>query len=86
MIYGLILLALISVCIGASLSELASAMPNSGGQYYWTIRIAPQKYAPLFAFLTGAMNWAGAVFASSSVTLGLANSLVGLYALGHPGL
>lgn len=86
MIYGLILLFMISTCVGVSLSELASAMPNSGGQYYWTSRIAPRKFAPLLAFLTGAMNWAGAIFASSSVTLSLASSMVGLYALGHPGL
>ncbi|CAE6503062.1 unnamed protein product [Rhizoctonia solani] len=84
MVYGLVFLALISVCIGVSLSELASAMPNSGGQYYWAGQIAPKKHARLLAFLTGALNWAGAVFASSSVTLGLASSLVGLYVLGHP--
>lgn len=31
-IYGIILIALISTCVGISLSELASAMPNAGGQ------------------------------------------------------
>ncbi|CAE6442432.1 unnamed protein product [Rhizoctonia solani] len=84
MIYGLVFLALISVCVGVSLSELASAMPNSGGQYYWAGQIAPKRHARLLAFLTGALGWAGSVFASSSATLGLASSLVGLYALGHP--
>lgn len=29
-IYGIILIALVSVCVGISLSELASAYPNSG--------------------------------------------------------
>ncbi|CAE6406507.1 unnamed protein product [Rhizoctonia solani] len=85
MVYSLIFIALISVCIGVSLSELASAMPNSGGQYYWAGQIVPKRHARLLAFLTGALNWAGSVFASSSVTLALASSLVGLYALGHPG-
>jgi choline transport protein len=86
MIYGLMFLALISACVGASLAELASAMPNSGGQYYWTTQLAPRKYAAFLAFLTGGLNWAGSIFASSSVSLSLASSLVGLYALGHPGL
>ena len=86
MIYGPVLVAFVSACIGASLSELASAMPNSGGQYYWTSQIAPRKYAPLLAYLTGGLNWAGSIFASSSVTLSLGSSMVGLYALGHPGL
>ncbi|KAG8713548.1 hypothetical protein FRC08_013118 [Ceratobasidium sp. 394] len=85
MIYGIILVALVSTCIGASLAELASAMPNSGGQYYWASQLAPRKRAPFLAFLTGALNWAGSIFASSSVALSLATSFVGLYALGHPG-
>lgn len=33
LIYGIILIAVISVGVGVSLSELASAMPNAGGQY-----------------------------------------------------
>jgi len=33
-VYGLILFALISTCVGVSLSELASALPNAGGQYF----------------------------------------------------
>jgi hypothetical protein len=36
-IYGIILVALISTCVGISLSELASAFPNSGGQVHASI-------------------------------------------------
>ncbi|CAN9461354.1 unnamed protein product [Alternaria alternata] len=36
-IYGIMLIALISTCVGISLSELASAMPNAGGQYFWAV-------------------------------------------------
>ncbi|QRV80420.1 amino acid permease [Ceratobasidium sp. AG-Ba] len=85
MIYGIIFVSLIAACIGVSLAELASAMPNSGGQYYWAGQLAPRKHAAFLAFLTGGLNWAGAIFASSSVALSLATSFVGLYALGHPG-
>ncbi|CAE6428637.1 unnamed protein product [Rhizoctonia solani] len=83
-IYGIILIATISVGVGISLAELASAMPNSGGQYYWTGQLASRKYAPILSFLTGAMGWAGAVFTSASVCLSLGSSLVGMYVLGHP--
>ena len=31
-IYGIIIVALMSVAVGISLSELASALPSSGGQ------------------------------------------------------
>ncbi|KAH7345016.1 amino acid/polyamine transporter I [Rhizoctonia solani] len=83
-IYGIILIALISTGVGISLAELASAMPNSGGQYYWTGQLASRKYAPILSFLTGSVGWAGAVFTSASVCLSLGSSLVGMYALGHP--
>ena len=33
LIYGIIMIAFISIGVGVSLSELASAMPNAGGQY-----------------------------------------------------
>ncbi|KAF8609631.1 amino acid transporter [Ceratobasidium sp. AG-I] len=85
-IYGIILIATISTGVGISLAELASAMPNSGGQYYWTGQLAPRRYAPFLSFLTGAVGWAGAVFTSASVCLSLGSSLVGMYALGHPDL
>lgn len=52
-IYGIILIALISTCVGISLSELASAMPNAGGQYFWANKLAPKKYAKFASYLTG---------------------------------
>ncbi|KPM38028.1 hypothetical protein AK830_g8538 [Neonectria ditissima] len=39
LIYGTILVSVVCTAIGACLGELASAMPNAGGQYYWTGRL-----------------------------------------------
>ncbi|KAJ5451408.1 Amino acid/polyamine transporter I [Penicillium cf. griseofulvum] len=79
-IYGLILMFILNIFVGISLSELISAMPNSGGQYYWTMRLAPRKYARPFAYITGVCNLFAAfcITASSSIavkfkTLGLHN-------------
>jgi choline transport protein len=83
-IYGIIIIACISMCIAISLSELVSAMPNAGGQYYWTLKLAPPKYANFFAYMCGAFAWAGSVFTSASVTISLASSIVGMYLLVHP--
>ena len=44
-IYGIILVALISTSVGISLAELASAMPIAGRQYFWAYELAPPKYA-----------------------------------------
>ena len=85
-IYGVILLALISTCVGITLSELASALPNAGGQYFWANELAPKKYANIASYLTGWFAWAGAMFTSASVALAAGSAIVGSYQLTHPDL
>ena len=72
-VYGIMIIAAVSMCIAITLSELASAMPNAGGQYYWTMKLAPPKYAPFFSYMCGAFAWAGSVFTSASVTISIAS-------------
>ncbi|MCJ1250382.1 hypothetical protein MMC30_007609 [Trapelia coarctata] len=85
-IYGIILLALISTCVGISLSELASAFPNAGGQYFWANELAPKKYANFASYLTGWFAWAGSLFTSASVGLAVGSAAVGCYQLANPDL
>ncbi|PQE17067.1 choline transport protein [Rutstroemia sp. NJR-2017a BBW] len=83
-VYGIPLIALISVCIGCSLSELASAMPNAAGQHFWTMQLAPKRYARFLSYVTGYFAWAGSIFASASVSLAVATAGVGCWQLSHP--
>ncbi|KNG50280.1 choline transport protein [Stemphylium lycopersici] len=83
-IYGIVLIALISTCVGISLSELASAMPNAGGQYFWAGELAPKRFSRLASYLTGWLAWWGAMFTSASVALAMGSAVVGCYQLGHP--
>ncbi|KAL2007412.1 hypothetical protein VTN00DRAFT_8850 [Thermoascus crustaceus] len=83
-IYGIPWMAIMSTCVGVSLSELASAMPNAGGQYFWANELAPRKYANFASYLTGWFAWAGAIFTSASVALGVGAAGVGMYQLAHP--
>lgn len=83
-VYGIILVALISTCVGISLSELASAYPNAGGQYFWANELAPKKYANFASYLTGWFAWAGSIFTSAAVALGTGSAMVGCYQLSHP--
>jgi choline transport protein len=85
-IYGIILIALISTCVGISLSELSSAFPNSGGQYFWTNELAPKKYANFLSYMTGAISWAASVFTSASVALAIGYAIMGCIQLSHPDL
>lgn len=86
LIYGIILIAMISSCVAISLSELASALPNAGGQYFWANELAPKKYANFASYLTGWFAWSGSIFTSASVALAMGSATVGLYQLTHPDL
>ncbi|AGO13076.1 AaceriAFL081Wp [[Ashbya] aceris (nom. inval.)] len=83
-VYGIIIVALVSVCVGVSLAELSSAYPHAGGQFWWSLKLAPPKYRRLAAYLCGSLAWAGSVFTSASTTLSAATELVGMYALVRP--
>ncbi|KAF2689498.1 choline transport protein [Lentithecium fluviatile CBS 122367] len=85
-IYGIILIALISTCVGITLSEMASAMPNAGGQYFWANELAPKRWANIASYLTGWFAWAGSIFTSASVALAMGSATVGCYQLSHPDL
>ncbi|KAJ8060968.1 hypothetical protein OCU04_010047 [Sclerotinia nivalis] len=83
-VYGIPLVASISICVGCSLSELASAMPNAAGQHFWTMELAPKRYARPLSFVTGYCAWVGSLFASASVSLAVASAVVGCWQLNHP--
>ncbi|KAF8472577.1 choline transporter [Kalaharituber pfeilii] len=85
-VYGIIWVAFVNGCVGVTLSELASAMPNSGGQYYWAQELAPKEWANFLAYLTGAIGWAGSVFTSASVALAIGSALMGIIQLNNPDL
>lgn len=52
-IWGWLFLSIISVCIAASLGEIASVFPTSGGIYVWTAYLAPRRYSALASFIVG---------------------------------
>ncbi|QLL30322.1 hypothetical protein HG536_0A01390 [Torulaspora globosa] len=83
-VYGIIIVALVSVCIGISLGELSSAYPHAGGQFWWSLKLAPPKHKRFAAYLCGSFAYAGSVFTTASTTLSVAAELVGMYALTHP--
>ncbi|KAL9099532.1 MAG: hypothetical protein Q9163_004980 [Psora crenata] len=82
-VYGIILICLISICVGISLSELASAFPNAGGQYFWTNELAPKRWANFASYLTGWIAWAGSIFTSASVALAVGSGVVGVIESWH---
>lgn len=83
-VYGIIIIALISICVGVSLGELSSAYPHAGGQFWWSLKLAPPEHKRFAAYLCGSFAYAGSVFTSASTTLSAAAEVVGMYALANP--
>lgn len=86
LIYGTILLAVVSIGIAVSLSELVSAIPNASGQIFWAFKLVPKQFARPASYITGWLAWAGSICASATVSLSIASAAVGCYQLLHPEL
>ncbi|CAI5756364.1 unnamed protein product [Candida verbasci] len=83
-VYGILIVAFVSVCIACTLGELASAMPSAGGQYVWARVLAPKRYSSFWAYITGSISWGGSIFTTASMNLALAYELLGFWNLNHP--
>lgn len=80
--WGWLLLSLISTCIAASLAEICSAYPTSGGVYYWSALLAPRRWAPLISYVTGWLGLLGNWLVTTSICFGGAQlilSAIGLW-------
>ncbi|KAL0930521.1 amino acid transporter [Colletotrichum truncatum] len=77
--YNYILSFSCSVCIAASLGEIASIYPTAGGQYHWVAVLCPPRSRSLAAFTTGWISVGGLMVfcASAAFAAGLqAQSLI----------
>jgi choline transport protein len=70
--------------IGASIAELASAIPSSGGVYHWASVTAGPRYGRALGFFTGWINFFGWMFDLSSIAQINADVLVQMYVVFHP--
>ncbi|KAI4149594.1 MAG: hypothetical protein L6R39_002465 [Caloplaca ligustica] len=55
------------------MAEILSAIPTSGGPYFWAYMLAPQQHAPFFAWVTGWFNLIGQIAVTTGIDFGLAN-------------
>ncbi|KAJ3024553.1 UNVERIFIED_CONTAM: hypothetical protein HDU68_008016 [Siphonaria sp. JEL0065] len=49
----------LSAFVAASMSEIVSSYPTSGGLYYWSASLAGPKWAPYASYITGYFNFLG---------------------------
>ena len=77
----------VSVCywfVGASIAELASAIPASGGVYHWAAATAGKKYGIACAYFAGWLNFCAWLFTVPSTCCIIGQGIVYCYQLFHP--
>lgn len=58
-LWGWVLVSLISLSIAASLAEICAVYPTAGGVYYWSAMLSTRKYAPVASWITGWLTLVG---------------------------
>jgi amino acid transporter len=56
---GWLVVCFMTMFVGLSMAEIVSAIPTSGGPYFWAAMVSPPKYAPFFSWLVGWLNFVG---------------------------
>ncbi|KAJ5817023.1 amino acid/polyamine transporter I [Penicillium robsamsonii] len=67
--FGFLVMTAIAFCIALSLGEMSSAWPHSGGQYFWTSRLAPEKGRRFLSYVTAIISWTSVICISVSCAL-----------------
>lgn len=81
-VFGLLVAAVLQWTITLGLSEIASCLPSSGGQYHFVFILAPKKHRKFAAFLVGWMNilgWSIALCSGVSVVVASVSGLIGFW-------
>ncbi|TQB67712.1 hypothetical protein MPDQ_004906 [Monascus purpureus] len=83
-IYELIAASVFYWFIAASIAELASALPSSGGVHHWA-SVTAGPYGRVCGWFAGWWNFFAWIFGAASTTQIVAAQSVSMYALFHPG-
>ncbi|KAF1981878.1 APA family basic amino acid/polyamine antiporter [Aulographum hederae CBS 113979] len=73
MTVGWIVVSFFTFFVGLSMAEIVSAIPTSGGPYFWAAMLAPQKHAAIFSWFCGWFNFVGQFAVTTGITFGCAN-------------
>ncbi|KAK6594026.1 amino acid permease [Botrytis cinerea] len=84
LVYGYIFCFFGTLCTVASLAEMSSMMPLSGGQYHWVSILAPKSHAKFLSYMTGWLTVIGWQAGQASVAFLCATLIQALVILNHP--
>ncbi|KAK9370527.1 amino acid/polyamine transporter I [Lipomyces kononenkoae] len=72
MTFGWIVVSVMTFFVGLSMAEIVSAIPTSGGPYFWAAILSPKEYAPFLSWLTGWFNFVGQFAVTTGISFGCA--------------
>ncbi|KAI0002698.1 major facilitator superfamily transporter glucose [Xylariaceae sp. FL0662B] len=70
---GWIVISFFTLTVAIAMAEIVSAIPTSGGPYFWAAMLAPPRYSAFAAWMTGWFNLLGQVAVTTGISFGLAN-------------
>ncbi|VDC07407.1 unnamed protein product [Peniophora sp. CBMAI 1063] len=85
MIWGWAVCTFGLVAISAAVAELGSAMPTSGGLYYWTYSFSSPRYKTILSWMVGYSNTIGNLASVASVDWGFSLQLMAAITIGTNG-
>lgn len=85
LVWGWLIGGAFILSIGLAMAELASAIPTSGGLYYYTYHYAPPKWKNIISFLIGNSNSLALVSCLCSIDYGLAQEILSIAVIATDG-
>lgn len=73
--WGWVLVGLMTLFVGLAMAEVCSSYPTSAGLYFWAHKLAPRKSAPAWAWFTGWFNTLGQIAVTAGIDFGAASFL-----------
>ena len=70
LLWGWVLVSLISLCIASSLAEICAVYPTAGGVYYWSAQLSSREWAPIVSWIDGWFNLVGNWTVTLSINFG----------------
>lgn len=81
---GWIVVSFFTILVAVAMAEIVSAIPTSGGPYFWAALLAPPRWSPFAAWLTGWYNLLGQVAVTTGISFGLAGLITTAATVQHP--
>jgi len=71
-------------CVVASMADMASMAPTSGGQYHWVSEFSPKKFQRFLSYVVGWISALGWQAGTASTAFLTGTMIQGLIVLNHP--